>query len=148
MANGTNDFAGNLTINSGAALQVDTAGAIPDASSVTANGLLLLNGVSETINALNGAGGVSNSAGANTLTVGGANGTGTFTGLLSNGTGALSLAKTGTGTQTLTPITGPVIYNATYVPATPTTVAVIPYARVANVTGIPAAIMNGNSIPG
>ncbi|HPM83595.1 MAG TPA: autotransporter-associated beta strand repeat-containing protein, partial [Candidatus Anammoximicrobium sp.] len=142
-ANGANDFVGDLTINGGSIYQNDTAGAIPDATSVLADGTFQLNGASETINALNGIGVVTNFAGSNTLTVGGADGSGTFTGGISDGSGPLALLKTGTGTQTLTPITGPVTYDATFLPATATTVVVVPNGKLVHVTGVPAAIMSG-----
>ncbi|MDX1927618.1 MAG: Calx-beta domain-containing protein [Pirellulaceae bacterium] len=87
--------------NSGAGT---AANSIPDSSSVTiASGAFLdLNGSSEAIGALAGAGTVTSGiAGSPTLTVGGGNGSGSFSGAVQNGAGTVSLAKTGTGTQTL-----------------------------------------------
>ena len=87
--------------NSGA---VTASNSIPDSSTVTIAGgaFLDLNGSSETIGALAGAGTVtSGSAGSPTLTVGSGNGSGSFSGAVQNGAGTVSLAKTGAGAQTL-----------------------------------------------
>ncbi len=54
-----------------------------------------------TIKSLNGNGRVWTDTTSNTLTVGANNGTGSFSGVLANGTATLSLTKTGTGTQIL-----------------------------------------------
>jgi autotransporter-associated beta strand protein len=56
-----------------------------------------------TVDALTGAGTITKGWDANTrvLTVGIANGSGTFSGTIANGTGTIALTKTGTGTQTL-----------------------------------------------
>ncbi|QDU26773.1 Hemolysin, chromosomal [Anatilimnocola aggregata] len=70
---------------------------------IAAPGSLDLNGNQETIGSLGGEGTVTSSvAGAVTLTVGADNSTtANFTGVLQNGSGTVSLVKTGTGTQTL-----------------------------------------------
>jgi autotransporter-associated beta strand protein len=63
-----------------------------------------LNGWNETVPTASGTGGIilNNAAGTtNTLTVGGDNGTNTYSGIIQNGSGVLALAKTGTGVQTL-----------------------------------------------
>lgn len=101
-----NTFVGDVTVTqSGTILQVGPAGnQIPDASNLTlATGTFFrLNADGEAINALNGTGGtIENVVGANTLTVGSNNGTGTFSGVLQNGSGALTLLKVGSGSQTL-----------------------------------------------
>lgn len=57
-------------------------------------------GNSAQINALSGAGTVQNNTGTSTLTLGVANGTGVFTGVIQDGAGSLAIVKTGTGTQT------------------------------------------------
>jgi len=114
---GANTWVGNLTINSitdanGLQLGTNSAAfnAIPDATNVTINagGKLSLSYTAtgtETINGLNGAGTVRNNGGnANTLIVGGANGSGSFSGSIVNGSNAgvaFSLTKNGTGTQVL-----------------------------------------------
>ena len=104
--NGTNNFVGDLLIPVGTIYQNDAAGALPDATNVTANGTFRLNNSNEAINGLNGTGTVTNIVGANTLTVGAANGGGTFSGVIVDGSGAFSLTKAGTGTQTLAPSVG------------------------------------------
>ena len=100
-----NTFVGNVVVTgSGTVLQVGEAGnQIPDASNVDlgAGTSLWLNNDGEAINALTGSGTVQNIVGANTLTMGANDGGGTFTGTLNNGSGALSLTKTGGGTQTI-----------------------------------------------
>ncbi len=82
---------------------------IPDTASVTLDSNItwkITHGV-ETIDGLNGAGNITNVSGTNylagvaTLTVGASNGGGLFSGGLSDGGTAFSLAKTGTGTQEL-----------------------------------------------
>jgi len=65
---------------------------------LTVAGTLNLNSNNASIDGLNGAGSVINSAGTNTLSIGNNSGSGTFTGSISN---AIALVKNGTGTQTL-----------------------------------------------
>lgn len=61
-----------------------------------------VNGFSVTCNGLNGDGTIDNTAaGAATLTMGGNNVSGNFSGIIQNTGGALNLIKTGTGTQTI-----------------------------------------------
>jgi fibronectin-binding autotransporter adhesin len=78
---------------------------IGDTVGVTVNtpGTFDLNAKSETIDALNGSGTVTNSTASSisTLTTGGNNGGGTFSGVLQNGSGTLALQKNGSGTLTL-----------------------------------------------
>ncbi len=109
-----NTFAGNLTINNTniLGLQLGTNSsvfnAIPDSANVTINAGATLslsytatNG-NETIGGLNGAGTVRQNGGsANSLTVGSGNANGSFSGMINNVSGTISLTKTGTGTQTL-----------------------------------------------
>ncbi|MEK0447998.1 MAG: hypothetical protein RL088_266 [Verrucomicrobiota bacterium] len=108
-----NDFTGDIVITgTGTILQASVATAaetIPNGSSITVNAGAILqlasNGGAETINALNGAGTVRTfptAAFGGNLILGSANGSGTFSGTLVNGTNPLSLTKVGTGTQTLT----------------------------------------------
>ena len=111
---GANTFAGNLTVSGGTlilsggntysgltnivggTLQLGAAGVIPDASDVTADGKLDLNGNNDTIGALAGSGSVT--LGGGDLTVGSSNESGTFSGVISE---AGNVTKTGAGTQTL-----------------------------------------------
>lgn len=106
-----NTYAGTTTINSGAILQLSDGTAtatslLPSTQSVTVNGILRLakGANSQTIDALNGSGTVSQIVlGAATLVVGNSNGSGTFSGALTDSFGGpLGLTKLGTGTQTLT----------------------------------------------
>ncbi len=70
-------------------------------NSTVGTGTLDLNGKTETINGLSGSGGVtSGAAGAVTLTLGDGNATAAYTGVMANGTGAVSVTKIGTGVQT------------------------------------------------
>jgi autotransporter-associated beta strand protein len=99
VVSGVNTYTGATTIAAGT-LRLGTANRIADASavSVSASGTTFdLNGFSETIGSLAGAGNVT--LGAGTLTLGGNNTTTAFSGVIS-GTGAL--VKFGTGTMTLT----------------------------------------------
>ncbi len=101
---GSNTYAGDTTISSGT-LKVANAYAIPystNKGNVSLAGTLDLNGNAITINGLSGAGSVtSNVAGAAGITVGANDQSSTFSGAITNGLGTVSLAKTGTGTLTL-----------------------------------------------
>ena len=101
-----NSYSGGTVVSNGT-LQVGVANALPTAGSgdvaVYSPGTLDLNGLSDTINALNGDGTVDNVVGgAGSLTVGNNNNNGTFTGVLKNTAGTLALVKEGSGSQTLT----------------------------------------------
>ncbi|MCE9546374.1 MAG: autotransporter-associated beta strand repeat-containing protein, partial [Planctomycetia bacterium] len=106
---GVNAIGGDLVIGDGTltdTVRLQATEQIPDASDVTinSNGVLNLNGKSETIDGLSGSGTVNNTTGTPvTFTLGGGNQpSATFTGVIQNsGGGALSLTKTGTGTQAL-----------------------------------------------
>ncbi len=107
LSNNANNYAGGTTINN--LLRLGAANVIPNgaaAGNVTIAGTLDLRGFAETINGLIAASATasvtSGVAGAVTLTVGDNNATGnTFNGVISNGSGTVSLTKIGTGTQTL-----------------------------------------------
>jgi CSLREA domain-containing protein len=100
---GANTYSGTTTISAGT-LQLGIANAIPNGSNVTVTGTLDLNGLSDTIGALSGSGTVDNltAGGTPTLTVGNNNAGGTFSGVIKNNTGTVSLTKAGTGTEILT----------------------------------------------
>ncbi|MGA0845655.1 MAG: beta strand repeat-containing protein, partial [Luteolibacter sp.] len=96
---GANTYSGNTTINAGTlklgAADVIANGAGKGNVAIAATGTLDLNGFSEAINGLSGAGTVDNTAvGAATLTVGTVAG-GNFSGTIQDTGGALSLIKTG-----------------------------------------------------
>lgn len=122
---GPNDYAGNTTIskvtNSNYTLALGAADQIPNGASkgnVVANGKLLLNGFSETINGLSGTGTVDGGSGNSTLTIGDNDATGaanTFSGVIQNGGGILAVTKIGSGVLTLSgtnTYTGPTTVNA------------------------------------
>lgn len=111
-----NNYAGDTVINLAAAsaksatLSIAAAEQIPHGAATgnvvinsngTGIGTLNLGGFSETINGLNGNGVVEGGSGNPTFTVGGNNANGSFSGVIRNSSGTLSLVKTGTGTQTL-----------------------------------------------
>jgi fibronectin-binding autotransporter adhesin len=105
---GANTYSGTTTV--GATLNADSTTALSTNSAFTVNssGNLILNANDSEIASLSGAGTVKNeavaSATAATLTMGRDNSTTTFSGALIDGpggSGALSLTKTGTGTNTL-----------------------------------------------
>ena len=104
--NQANTYSGATTVGAGT-LQLGAANVLPDGTgtgdiTISAGATLDLNGYSDTINGLNGAGTVDTvSGGTPTLTVGGNNVSSTFSGPIQNTVGTLSLAKTGTGTLTL-----------------------------------------------
>src|SRR5207244_1270735 len=86
-------------------LKLGAANVIPDGTgkgNVSVTGTLDMGGFSETINGLSGAGTVDNTvAGTPTLTVGGNDQGSTFSGVIKNTAGTLSLTKIGTGTLIL-----------------------------------------------
>lgn len=111
-----NNYQGDTVINFNAAsgksatLALGAANQIPHGSGTgnviintngTGVGRLNLGGFSDTINGLSGNGTVDGVSGTPTLTIGGNNATATFSGPIVNAAGSLALAKTGTGTQTL-----------------------------------------------
>jgi autotransporter-associated beta strand protein len=104
---GPNTYTGPTTISAGV-LQIGTGTTIPSGPAmgdVTVNslGTLDINGQPTWINALNGNGTVDNTSNVpNTLTLGFNNHSGTFGGVIQNTGGALTLAKTGAGVETLT----------------------------------------------
>ncbi len=104
-------YTGATTVTGqGATLQIGASDQIPNGSgkgivAVNTSAILDLNGYSETINGLTGAGTIDNVAATggltNTLTLGDGDATGnSFTGVIKNTAGTLSVAKIGTGTQT------------------------------------------------
>ncbi|MFA5149028.1 MAG: autotransporter-associated beta strand repeat-containing protein, partial [Candidatus Omnitrophota bacterium] len=97
------DYTGSTAINEGKFTLGNTE-VIPDTSAVTiALGAELdLNGKDETIGSLAGYGNVINRSTACTLTAGDDNSSTTFNGVISDGTGATSFTKEGTGTLILT----------------------------------------------
>ena len=107
LSNTANAYTGGTFINAGTLL-LGAAGVITDTSDVTTDraGILNLNGNSETIGGLNGAGTVTTNtaAGTSILTVGASNvASATFSGVIQdNGSGKVALIKSGTGTQILT----------------------------------------------
>jgi fibronectin-binding autotransporter adhesin len=115
-----NDYTGNTEIgrtnvapaqNYTAALALGAADQIPDGTgkgnviitnnSGTRTGTLRLAGFSETINGLSGNGNVDGGSGTPTLTLGGNNAPGNFSGNILNGSGTLTVTKIGSGTQIL-----------------------------------------------
>jgi fibronectin-binding autotransporter adhesin len=107
LQNTNNNFTGPVVVNSGATLQLDVANGIneliPNSSAVTVNGSLNFasGGGTETIGSLAGSGTVSSVVGGNySLVIGGSDST-TFSGAINNGSGNVSLTKSGAGTLTL-----------------------------------------------
>ena len=102
-----NDFVGNVVINGGSILQLNTTNTIPDTADVTVNGTLYLNiggGNRETIGALNGGGAVQlhpDVGGLQTLIIGSGDRSGTYSGAMGNGKGTFALVKIGAGTNRL-----------------------------------------------
>jgi autotransporter-associated beta strand protein len=81
-----------------------TRNPIPDGSvmTVAAGATLDLAGTSESMGGLSGGGTVTSTvAGQSTLTIGGGNTNGNFSGVIQNGAGTMSLTKTGSGLQTV-----------------------------------------------
>jgi autotransporter-associated beta strand protein len=120
---GSNTYAGTTTIGTNGNSFFNNAGANPtlrlgNANALPSTGLLVfgtnaqnntatldLNGFAATVGGLSGSGNAritSGVGGAVTLTTAPTNGTATFAGIIGNGSGTVSLVKSGSGTQTLT----------------------------------------------
>jgi autotransporter-associated beta strand protein len=97
--NAANNYTGATVITAGT-LQLGAANSISAGSSVTNNGTLNLAGFSDSFGGLSGSGTVDGGSGTPMLTIGANNDGGTFSGIIKNTTGTLSLIKTGGGTQT------------------------------------------------
>jgi len=100
---GANSYTGATAVTAGT-LKAGSAAAFGSNSALTvASGAIAdLGGFSTSIGSLSGGGTFTNSGATATLTEGGLNASTTFSGVLQNGTGTLSLVKTGTGTLILT----------------------------------------------
>ena len=104
---GTHKIAGPapVTVAGAATLSLGSSDVLPDGAgtgNLTVNGILDLNGFSETINGLSGSGLVDNSAAATTSTLAvGAGASGNFGGTIMNSIGTLALLKTGATDFTL-----------------------------------------------
>ena len=99
----TNTYTGSTTVNAGT-LRVGSANAMPNGTALTigATGAFDMNGFVGVFGSLAGAGVMTNGGGsATTLTTGGNNADSTYSGIIQDGTNAVSLTKTGTGTFTL-----------------------------------------------
>jgi len=103
---GSNTYSGSTVVNSGGTLRAGSNGALPSGSGksdVTLDGTLDLNGYSPSVNGLTGSGTVTAGvAGTATLSVGNNNQSSTFSGVIQDGSGTVSLTKVGTGTLYLT----------------------------------------------
>jgi autotransporter-associated beta strand protein len=102
---GNNTHTGNATISAGTLILANSSGiGIHNSSALTISaGAVLDLRFSETIGSLAGAGNVTTgSLGAKTLTVGNDDSSTTFSGVIQNGSGSISLTKIGAGTFTLT----------------------------------------------
>lgn len=118
--NAINSYNGPTTVQNSGTLRLGISAAMPTAPhsalSLVSSGTFDLNGYSDTIAALNGTGSVINGGlGMAALTVGGSNGSGSFSGTL---TGDISLNKTGSGLQTLS---GASTYGSTAIAITTVT---------------------------
>ena len=101
---GANTYSSDTTVSAGT-LRLGAANVIPNGAAkgnVSVAGTLDLNGNSETINGLSGAGTVTNGvAGTQTLTVGDNDQSGTFSGKINAGIGDVAINKVGSGTVQL-----------------------------------------------
>jgi len=110
-----NDYTGDTWVTAKGVLRTDIANQLPmgaGTGSLYLTGAFNLPGTSQATGGLSGAGTIDGVSGTPTLTIGGNNASGlTFSGIIRNTAGTLTLAKTGTGTQTLSganTFTGPV----------------------------------------
>ena len=104
-ANPLNNYSGNTTTSLRTTIALAAVTQIPNGTgkgNVVNNGTLTLGGLSHTINGLSGSGTIDGISGTPTLTVGNNDATSSFSGVIKNTSGTLSLTKTGTGSLTLT----------------------------------------------
>jgi autotransporter-associated beta strand protein len=118
LSSGANDYSGDTKVGTNSTLQLGVANVIPSGGGkgiATVDGALDLSSFSQTLNGLSGAGTVDTVAGGTPmLTLGAGDGAGTFTGVIQNMAGTLSLTKTGTNRQDLVganTFSGPVQVN-------------------------------------
>lgn len=103
-ANPTNNYSGNTTTSTRTTIALAAVTQIPNGigkGNVVNNGTLTLGGLSHTINGLSGSGTIDGISGTPTLTVGNNDATSSFSGIIKNTSGTLSLTKTGAGSITL-----------------------------------------------
>jgi len=103
--NPANNYSGNTTTSTRTTIALAAVTQIPNGSgkgNVVNNGTLTMGGISHTINGLSGSGTIDGISGTPTLTVGDNNATSSFSGVIKNTAGTLSLTKIGTGSLTLT----------------------------------------------
>ena len=92
----------NLNVTGGGTVSMAAGSTLPTFTDLNVSAATFnLGGTSQTIDSLNGTGTITDNGSNATLTVGSQGGGGTFTGVLSNGSGVLSLTKLGAGTLTL-----------------------------------------------
>ena len=100
-----NNYTGDTWITNKGILQTNAINQLPSGvgtGDVYLTGTLNMQGFSQAIGGLSGAGTLDGVSGTPTLTIGGNDSTGlTFTGVIKNTAGTLSLVKTGSGTQTI-----------------------------------------------
>jgi fibronectin-binding autotransporter adhesin len=100
-------YSGTTTVAAGTLLDLNKTNVLPYGAgkgnlSISTGATFEMNGQSNNINALVGAGTMDNRSGTAVLTLGNGDATGTFSGAITAAGGALSIVKTGVGTQTLT----------------------------------------------
>jgi autotransporter-associated beta strand protein len=100
---GASTYGGDTTVSQGT-LKLGSSNVLPDGAgkgNLIANGTVDLAGYSETINGLAGTGVVRSGTNSPILTIGNNDSSSTFSGIISNSSGSLSLIKVGAGTLTL-----------------------------------------------
>ena len=103
-ANPLNNYSGNTTISLRTTIALAAVTQIPSGTgkgNVINDGTLTLGGLSHTINGLSGSGTIDGVSGTPTLTVGNNDATSSFSGVIKNTAGTLSVTKIGTGSLTL-----------------------------------------------
>jgi autotransporter-associated beta strand protein len=136
-------YAGTTTIDATGTLQTTAANVLPGGAgtgNLVLNGTLDLNGFAQSINGLSGTGIVDNTAAAaTTLTLGGNDATMTFGGTFQDTGGALTLAKTGVGTLTLTAAN-------TYAGATNVSAGTLAFSNIAPFANTSALSLAGGTL--
>ncbi|MEZ0276919.1 MAG: autotransporter-associated beta strand repeat-containing protein, partial [Roseimicrobium sp.] len=118
--NGNNTFTGGVVVNQGSIVLGHVAGlGVNGNVTLRPSTSLNLAGFAATINGLAGSGNVTNSGAAAIFSIGSANGSSVFAGVIANGAGTITMQKLGTGTIALTGLNtytgGTIISNGTLI---------------------------------
>ncbi len=137
-------YSGTTSVIAGTLLDLNKTNILPFGAgkgnlSISSGATFEMNGQSNNINALVGAGTIDNRSGTATLTLGNGDATNTFSGAITAAGGALSVVKTGLGTQTLSG-------SSTYVGATTVSAGTLELASPGSLTSTALNVSTGATL--